>query len=344
MSNRTARESGKKQSYWRLVWRQFRKNKLALAGLFVLLFLACVAVAAPFLANDVPVYMVKGGKSYWFPNVITYRALEAENFYNNARYWKPGPGEYALPPPIPYSPNNTFLREGKAKKPPTKEHWLGTDVVGRSVVARLIWGARVSLTVGFVAVGISVLIGVPLGALAGYYRGWVDVTVLRAIEVFLCFPAFFLILALIAMLPPSIYTVMFAIGLLGWTRIARLVRGEFLRLRESEFAIAARATGLGDGRVIFRHLLPSALAPVLVSATFGVAGAILTESALGFLGFGVPPPTASWGELLNQSQKLVSSGVWWLVVFPGAAIFITVTCFNLAGEGLRDAMDPRLRE
>jgi len=163
------------------------------------------------------------------------------------------------------------------------------------------------------------------------------------IEVMMCIPVFFLIIALIAFLPPSIYNIMAVIGITGWTGVARLVRGEFLKLRESDFATAARATGLSDARVMFRHILPNALAPVLVSATFGVAGAILTESALSFLGFGVPPPTASWGEILSQSKRYVEFA-WWLVTFPGLAIFITVTAFNLVGEGLRDAMDPRLRQ
>ena len=245
-------------------------------------------------------------------------------------------------PPVPYSPLSQYLLEHT--QPPSHKHWLGTDDRGRSVLARLIWGARISLTIGFVAVGISLVIGIIVGALAGYYGGWVDTVTLRVIEVVMCFPSFFLILTLVALLPPHPFTVMAALGFLGWTGIARLVRGEFLKLRESDFAMAARASGLRDARVIFRHLVPNALAPVLVSATFGVAGAILTESALSFLGFGVPPPTASWGELLNQSQRLASHGVWWLVVFPGLAIFITVTAFNLVGEGLRDAIDPRLRK
>lgn len=335
-------EMHSKQGYWRLVWRQYKKNRLAIPALAVLAVLAAIALAAPFLANDVPIYMTYKGKTYWFPNMISYADLTAENFYRAARRWTPGEGEYALRPPIPYSPYNQFVEQ--KQQPPGRRHWLGTDDRGRSVASRLIWGTRISLTVGFVAVGISLLIGVILGALAGYYGGRVDTVILRVIEVFLCFPSFFLILALVAYLPPSIYNVMIALGVTGWTGIARLVRGEFLKLRETEFALAARATGLRDLRVIFRHLLPNALAPVLVSATFGVAGAILTESALSFLGFGSPPPTASWGELLNQSQRLVWVGAWWLVVFPGVAIFLTVTCFNLVGEGLRDAIDPRLRQ
>jgi peptide/nickel transport system permease protein len=210
-------------------------------------------------------------------------------------------------------------------------------------MSRIIWGTRISMTVGVVAMGIAVLIGVVAGCLAGYYGGKVDALVLRVIEVVLCFPTFILILSLIAFLNPSIYNIMIAIGLTRWPDVARLVRGEFLKLRSADFATAARASGLSDSRVMFRHLLPNALAPVLVTATFGVAGAILTESALSFLGFGVPPPTASWGEILKQSKDYVDFA-YWLVIFPGVAIFATVTAFNLAGEGLRDAMDPRLRQ
>jgi peptide/nickel transport system permease protein len=206
----------------------------------------------------------------------------------------------------------------------------------------MIWGTRIALSVGIVAVGISVTIGIILGCLAGYYGGTVEFVILRVIEIMMCFPSFFLILSLIAFLPPSIYNIMVVIGITGWTGVARLVRAEFLRLRESDFATAARATGLRDSRVMFRHLLPNAVAPVFVSATFGIAGAILTESGLSFLGFGVPPPTPSWGELLSQSQRFVDRA-WWLVVFPGVAVFVTVTSLNLVGQGLRDAMDPRLR-
>lgn len=326
-----------KQSYWRLVARQFRRNLLADVALVVLLLLGAVAVFAPFLAGDVPIYMVYQNKTYLLPNVFTYKDLVSVSFDE----WQPGPGETAIRPLIPYSPNDPDLYN--TLKGPSREHWLGTDNTGRDVLSRIIWGTRISMTVGFVAMGIAILIGIILGSLAGYYGGWVDIVVLRAIEVMLCFPSLILILSLIAFLPPSIYNIMIAVGITQWPEDARLVRGEFLRLRGGDFATAAHATGLRDWRIIFRHLLPNALAPVLVSATFGVAGAILIESSLSFLGFGVPPPTASWGEILKQSQQYVEFG-WWLVIFPGAAVFLTVTAFNLVGEGLRDAMDPRLRQ
>jgi len=328
----------KKRGYWRLVWRQFKKSRLAIASIIFLVFLGVLAISAPFLAGDVPIYLRLDGKAYWFPNVVTYGDLVDIDFSS----WTPGKNDYALRPPIPYTPvQSNLLNRLKA---PSKDHLLGTDDRGRDVLSRMIWGARVSLSVGFVAVGIALVIGVFMGSIAGYYGGKVDAVVLRIIEVIMCFPSIVLILALMAFLQPSIYNVMGALGITGWTGIARLVRGQFLRLKSTDFAVAARATGLHDRRIIFRHLLPNALAPVLVSATFGVGGAILMESALSFLGFGVPPPTASWGEILNQSQDYMYRGAWWLVVYPGVAIFLTVTAFNLVGEGLRDAMDPRLRQ
>jgi peptide/nickel transport system permease protein len=206
----------------------------------------------------------------------------------------------------------------------------------------MIYGSRVSLSVGFVAVSIATVLGIIFGALAGYYGGKVDVLISRLIEVMICFPAFFLILTVLAFLPPSIYNIMIIIGLTGWPGIARLVRGEFLKQRQLDYVTAAKVVGASDLRIIFSHILPNSIAPVLVSATFGIAGAILTESSLSYLGFGVPPPTASWGEILSQSKQYIDFA-WWLTVFPGFAIFLTVTAYNLVGEGLRDAVDPRLK-
>lgn len=327
----------KKQTYWRLVGRQFRRNKMAVASLVVLVLLGLIAVGAPFIAEDKPIYMVWEGKTYWFPNVIDYDDLLEFRFDR----WEPGEGERAVRPIVPYPPDRTNLRA--RLDPPDENHWLGTDDTGRDVLSRIIWGTRVSMSIGFISVGIAMLVGVLIGAAAGYYRGWVDGVAQRIIEIMLCFPALILILSVRVFLPPHIFFVMLVLGLTRWPDIARLVRGEFLKLRDSDFAIAARASGYNDGRIIFRHLLPNAMAPVLVSATFGVAGAILIESALSFLGFGVAPPTASWGELLSQAKRYIEQA-WWLVVYPGAMIFITVTAFNLVGEGLRDAMDPRLRQ
>lgn len=228
-------------------------------------------------------------------------------------------------------------------QPPGPAHLLGTDDLGRDVLARLLYGARISLLVGFVAVGIATLIGIVLGALAGYYGRWIDALIMRFVDIMLCFPSFFLILAVIAFLEPSIWNIMIIIGLTGWMGVARLVRAEFLSLRERDFVLAARALGARDSRIIFRHILPNALSPVLVSATLGVAGAILTESALSFLGIGVQPPTPSWGNMLISGKQTLGTA-WWLSVFPGLAILITVLGYNLLGEGIRDALDPRLRD
>jgi peptide/nickel transport system permease protein len=241
----------------------------------------------------------------------------------------------------PYDPNSINLKE--VLMPPSPGHLLGTDTLGRDVLSRIIFGSRVSLKVGFVAVGLATLIGLLVGALAGYYGGWVDQGLMRLVDLMLCFPAFFLILAVIAVLEPSIWNIMAVIGLTSWMGVARLVRAEFLSLREREFVTAARALGAGDARLITRHMLPNALAPVMVSATLGVAGAILTESALSFLGLGVQPPTPSWGNILTAGKDNIEIA-WWLSVFPGLAILITVMSYNLLGEGIREAIDPRLKE
>jgi peptide/nickel transport system permease protein len=239
---------------------------------------------------------------------------------------------------IPFGPNDVDVAH--RLYPPDAQHRLGTDDLGRDVLARMIHGARVSLTVGLLATAMSLIVGSFLGAIAGYYGGAVDWIVSRLIEIVLCFPLLFMALAIVAFFGPSVWTVMIALGLTTWTNEARFVRGEFLRIREMEFAYAARASGARDARIIFRHLLPNALAPVLVSASFGVAYAILTESALSFLGLGVPLPTATWGSILASAKDFIEYA-WWLVVFPGVAIFLTVAAFNIIGDRFRDALDPR---
>jgi peptide/nickel transport system permease protein len=226
--------------------------------------------------------------------------------------------------------------------PPSAAHPLGTDDLGRDVLARVVHGARVSLKVGFVAVGIATALGLLVGLLSGFYGGWVDAVLMRFVDMMLCFPTFFLILSVIAFLEPSIWNIMAVIGLTGWMGVARLVRAETLSLKERDFVAAARAQGAGDARIIFRHVLPNTLAPVLVAATLGVAGAILTESALSFLGIGVQPPTPSWGNILTAGKDNIEYA-WWLSLFPGLAILATVLGYNLLGEGIRDAADPRLK-
>jgi len=240
--------------------------------------------------------------------------------------------------PIPFGPNDVDV--ANRLHPPDAQHHFGTDELGRDVLARMIHGARVSLTVGLLATMMALVVGCFFGAIAGYYGGVADWFVSRLIEVVLCFPLLFLALAIVAFFGPSIWTIMIALGLTTWTSEARYVRGEFLRIREMEFAYAARASGARDSRIIFRHLLPNALAPVLVSASFGVAYAILTESALSFLGLGVPLPTATWGSILSSAKQFIEYA-WWLIVFPGVAIFLTVAAFNIIGDRFRDALDPR---
>jgi len=260
------------------------------------------------------------------------------------RLWTAGvewsAANFAVFPPLRFGP---LEQPTSSYRPPSARHPFGTDNVGRDVLSRLIHGSRVSLSVGFVSVAIAVSIGLFLGSLAAYHGGWLDFLISRFIEIVICFPTFLLILTIVAFLEKrSIFNIMLVIGLTGWTGVARLVRGQVLGQRRMDYVVAAQALGASHWRIIFRHLLPNSIAPVLVAATFGVAGAILTEAGLSFIGFGVQPPTPSWGEMLNQARAW-PSGYLWLTVWPGVAIFLTVTIYNLVGEGLRDALDPRLK-
>jgi peptide/nickel transport system permease protein len=226
---------------------------------------------------------------------------------------------------------------------PSGSHWLGTDQLGRDVLSRVLYGTRVSLVVGFVSVGIATVVGILLGSAAGYQGGLVDAVIMRLVDLMLVFPRFFLLLAVLAFVQPSIWTIMAVIGLTGWMGVARLVRAEFLTLREREFVVWSESVGASAGRVVFRHILPNAMAPVLVAMTLGIPAAILTESGLSFLGLGVQPPYATWGNILNDGKDAIEIA-WWMTMFPGLAILITVLSYNLLGEGIRDALDPRLRQ
>lgn len=346
---------GKKddQGYWRLVRRQFRKNRPAVFGLIIILLIAFVALFADLLANNKPLVCKYKGEWY-FPVFQEYAVglglskWEHPEFVNNE--WKKGmKGKYDAVyfPPVPFRAEDTDDQSSFAE-PFTghRGHLLGTDQLGHDLLAGLIHGSRISLLVGIVAMGIATLIGVFLGAISGYFGGWVDILVSRLIELFLNFPVFFLIITLVAFYQDSspdslIFMIMAVIGLTGWMGIARLTRGEVLRVRMMEYVSAAAAVGFSPMRIIFRHVLPNSLAPVLVSIAFGIASAILTEAALSFLGFGVPATTITWGSMLSESRGAVYA--WWLAIFPGLMIFLSVLSYNLVGDGLRDATDPRLK-
>ena len=241
----------------------------------------------------------------------------------------------------PFDPNELHL--DAILKAPCAEFPLGTDRLGRDVLSRLLYGGRVSLWVGFVAVGISISIGALLGLVSGYFGGLVDEIVMRFVDIMLCFPSFFLILAVVAFLEPSLFNIMVVIGLTSWMGVARLVRAETLTLREREFVSAARLAGTSTWRIMTRHILPNAMAPVTISAILGIGGAILIESGLSFLGLDVQPPQASWGNMLMDGKSVIEEASW-LSLFPGLAILITVLGYNLLGENLRDFLDPRLKK
>jgi peptide/nickel transport system permease protein len=247
----------------------------------------------------------------------------------------------AAPFIAPWDPNRPDIK--KILDPPSRAHLLGTDQLGRDVLSRMLFGARVSLAVGFVSVGIAAFIGITLGSSAGYHGGFVDASIMRLVDLMLVFPRFFLLLAVLAFLKPSIWTIMAVIGLTGWMGVARLVRAEFLALKEREFVVWSQSVGASGFRIIWRHILPNAMAPVLVAMTLGIPAAILTESGLSFLGLGVQPPHATWGNILNEGKDAIELA-WWLSVYPGVAILVTVLSYNLLGEGIRDALDPRLRQ
>ncbi|MCB9764833.1 MAG: ABC transporter permease [Alphaproteobacteria bacterium] len=357
------------EGYWARIWRDLKRHPSGMGGLVIVLALVVVSLLAPLLANDRPI--VANYKDNWhFPAFTTYvdawvpwnsmrnelKSLEItegyfpfSSFYAelDGQSWKdvaesPDMG-LALWPPIEWNPKKFDPSSLKLKPGESAEHVLGTDDQGRDVLSRMLHGTVVAMLVGLVAMSISCAVGITLGLTAGYFRGVVDLVLSRMTEVVMCFPTFFLIIAVIAFLEPSIVNIMMVLGFVGWTGIFRLVRGEVLKSREEEYVLSARALGLPAWRVMFRHVLPNSISPVFVAIAFGVARAVLAETSLSFLGFG-DPSVPSWGEIVYQGRAYVSQGLWHLTVFPGIAIFLTLTSFNLLGQGLRDVMDPKLRE
>lgn len=333
-------------SYWSLVKHQFRKNKLAMISLYIVILLVIIAVTADFLASSKPLYAVYKGETFfpvlkdylnsiglskWDPELININWKELDN-QNKL--------ESVIWTPVPYGSREIDLQNSLS--PPSGDHYLGTDGIGRDLLAGLIHGSRVSLSVGFIAAGIALLIGIALGSMAGFYGGKVDLVIMRFVEIMYTLPTFLLIVTIVAIYGSSIIYIMAAIGFTSWTGDAKLIRGEVLKVRHMEYITAANSIGLPNKQIIFRHVLPNAIAPVLVSGAFAIAGAILLEAALSFLGFGVSATTVTWGSLLNEARS--ASNAWWLAIFPGFMIFIAVVTYNLIGEGLRDALDPRLRD
>lgn len=242
---------------------------------------------------------------------------------------------------FPYDPSATHL--ALKLQPPDIHHWLGTDNLGRDVLTRILHGTYVSLAVGFIAVFVSLSIGVVVGAVAGYLGGLMDNFLMRVVDAIMCFPVFFLILTAVAMLGPSLINIVVIIGLTSWTFTGRLVRAEFLTLRETQYVNAAKALGQGSLTIIFRHILPNAMAPIFVTAVLGVPAAILTEASLSYLGFGVQPPQATWGNIIADGKPYLLDA-WWLILFPGIAILVTTLAFYLTGEALRDALETRTKK
>lgn len=333
------------ESYGAFVRRQFRKNSFGMVSVWIVGIVAVIAIFADLLANDKPVVCSLRGKVY-FPVVremgVTFGIAQWGAEFATAD-WKALNYDWAVYPLVPYAPSSTDKQLVTLKeRAPSGSHWLGTDDIGRDVLSGLIHGSRYALSIGFVAMSIALTIGIILGAIAGFFGGLTDLLISRLIEVVITFPRFFLIITIVALVEEgTLWLIMGLIGLTGWTSIARFMRGEVLRVRNLDYVSAATALGYSTTRIIFRHVMPNAIAPVLIYAAFGIVSAILFESALSFLGFGVPPTVVTWGSVLHKARASTYS--WWLAVFPGLMIFVTVSAFNLIGDALRDATDPRLR-
>ncbi|HCJ56868.1 ABC transporter permease [Lutispora sp.] len=350
----------------KIFWKRFKKNRFAVVGSIILLILYMASFLAPviapypeegltddiFFTDEVPKY-----SSYNPIEVITEKIirlgykedlndldkLEDYDYLSGLGYLE----EDSIFQIVTLASTLRMYKdmEAEGQNIILKPNFFGRDELGRDVFSRILYAGRVSLTIGFVSVGISVVIGTLWGCIAGYYGGWIDNIMMRIVDAIMCIPTFILLVTVMSIFEPSIFNVMIVLGLTSWTGLARMVRGEFLSLMKRDYAEAARGVGAKDVRIIFRHILPNAIAPIIVNATMGIAGAILSESALSFFGIGVQPPYASWGNMLTNAQELNTMlNAPWKAFYPGAFIFITVLSFNFLGDGLRDALDPRLKQ
>jgi len=369
----------KPPGFWREAWRQFRKQRLAMLALGYVVALVLVALFAPAIVGTKPIVCKYKGSIY-FPVMGYYKRSWENTIFRKDRVIKRYPimlqendaESWAIWPIVYQDPYRRVKQrdwaireqseagervwraakgwEDRQENPfgmdgsPSWQNWFGTNQQGFDVFAQMVHGTQTALSVGFISMGIAASIGITVGGLAGYLGGWVDILLSRLIEVVMCVPSLVLILALVALLDSvSNWHLMAVIGVTSWTGIARLARGEFLKIKQMEFITAARAIGAGRLRIMTRHVLRNALAPVLVPITFGIAAAILIEAGLSYLGFGASPPNPSWGTLLQSGRRAIQE-MWWLILFPGAAIFLTVLAYNLIGEALQEATDPRLKQ
>ncbi len=341
------------QGFWRATWGRLKKHRSGMFGVSMLALLALVAFLSPVLANDKPLVCKYQGEIFFpalvdvlhqvpfgedlhaMPKPFRFPQFSAQEYYAETQ----DDANWATWPPVPYGPNQTApLRK---LEPPSAEHRLGTDEIGRDVMSRMLHATPIAILIGFVSMGIAAVIGIIMGCVAGYLGGWWDIALSRIIEVFICVPVFYVILICLLIFEPSIWNIMVVIGLFAWTGIARYTRGEMMKLKGLDYALAARALGASAPRIIFRHLMPNALAPVLVVVAFGVAGAIFTETGLSWLGFGVQPPEATWGNILRSGWDNLRIAPH-LMYPPSIAVFFTVLVMNLIGDALRDVTDPRL--
>ena len=346
--------------FWRETWLRFRRRKLAMLALGFIVFLCLTALFAPLIVGTKPIVCKYKG-SFYFPCMGYYNRSGENPIFRKDRFRnryatnlkKKDPESWAVWPLVYQDPYRRVRKGEWGDRPgnpsgttgvPNRYNFFGTNQQGFDVFAQMVHGTQIALSVGFVSMGIAGVIGITIGACAGYLGGWIDSLLSRIIELVMCIPPLVLILALVAMLDNvNNFHLMAIVGCTSWTGIARLARAEFLKLKQMEFITAARALGASRTRIMFWHVLRNALAPVLVPITFGIAAAILIESGLSYLGFGASPPNPSWGTLLKSGRSTIQQ-TWWLIVFPGTAIFLTVLAYNLIGEGIQEATDPRLRQ